>query len=79
MLLQDGDDERAFGVIAHELAFLDDYYYSSLPSPNLLFKELAAHFEHIYFTHKHGLEPILYSEHNSWDCVYSCFTTAYKS
>ncbi|XP_048558603.1 uncharacterized protein LOC125539240 [Triticum urartu] len=31
MLLQDSDDERVLGVIAHELSFLHDYYYTSLP------------------------------------------------
>ncbi|KAF6991884.1 hypothetical protein CFC21_008933 [Triticum aestivum] len=32
VLLQDGDDERAIEVIADELCFLHDYYYSSLPT-----------------------------------------------
>uniref|UniRef100_M8CZ49 Uncharacterized protein n=1 Tax=Aegilops tauschii TaxID=37682 RepID=M8CZ49_AEGTA len=31
VLLEDSDDERVFGVIAHELSFLNDYYYTSLP------------------------------------------------
>ncbi|XP_045085598.1 uncharacterized protein [Aegilops tauschii subsp. strangulata] len=31
VLLEDKDDERVFGVIAHELSFLHDYYYTSLP------------------------------------------------
>ncbi|XP_044949427.1 uncharacterized protein LOC123399065 [Hordeum vulgare subsp. vulgare] len=32
VLLQDVDDERPLGMIAHELSFLHDYYYSSLPT-----------------------------------------------
>lgn len=31
VLLKDSDDERVLGVIADELSFLHDYYYSSLP------------------------------------------------
>uniref|UniRef100_A0ACD5TDH8 Uncharacterized protein n=1 Tax=Avena sativa TaxID=4498 RepID=A0ACD5TDH8_AVESA len=31
LLLKDSDDERVLGVIAHELSFLQDYYYTSLP------------------------------------------------
>lgn len=30
-LLKDSDHERVLGVIAHELSFLHDYYYTSLP------------------------------------------------
>ncbi|KAM3223573.1 hypothetical protein ACQJBY_057126 [Aegilops geniculata] len=31
ILLEDNDGERVLAVIAHELSFLHDYYYSSLP------------------------------------------------
>lgn len=31
VLLEERDDERVLGVIAYELTFLHDYYYSSLP------------------------------------------------
>ncbi|XP_044454583.1 uncharacterized protein [Triticum aestivum] len=31
VLLEERDEERVLGVIAHELTFLHDYYYSSLP------------------------------------------------
>ncbi|KAF6992082.1 hypothetical protein CFC21_009109 [Triticum aestivum] len=31
VLLTDSDDERVLGVIEHELSFLRDYYYTSLP------------------------------------------------
>ncbi|XBJ27752.1 hypothetical protein VPH35_004963 [Triticum aestivum] len=31
LLLTDSDDERVLGVIAHELSFLHDYYYTSIP------------------------------------------------
>ncbi|KAF7077919.1 hypothetical protein CFC21_082413 [Triticum aestivum] len=31
MLLEDNDGERVLAAIAHELSFLHDYYYSSLP------------------------------------------------
>uniref|UniRef100_A0ACD5U031 Uncharacterized protein n=1 Tax=Avena sativa TaxID=4498 RepID=A0ACD5U031_AVESA len=31
LLLNESDDERVLGVIAHELSFLQDYYYTSLP------------------------------------------------
>ncbi|CAD6267714.1 unnamed protein product [Miscanthus lutarioriparius] len=77
LLMKDGKPVRIFRLIADEVSFVHDYYYSIIPS-NLLCQALAAHLESLYLT----LEPRDWEDIVSttqMDCLYWCWGADVRS